>query len=90
MARPTGSLNKNKDFLLKKLQAMYGDDFDPIMKMAEIASNKSNDDVLKLSAWKEVAQYVYPKLKSVEITPGEDEEGKPLKWTIEVVKPNNT
>jgi len=86
MARPTGSLNKNKDFLLKKLQAMYGDEFDPIMKMAEIASNAENDDALRLSGWKEVAQYVYPKLKSVELTPGTDENNKVLEWTINVIK----
>jgi len=30
----TGSPNKNKKFLLNKLQEMYGDDFHPIMKMA--------------------------------------------------------
>lgn len=35
--RPKGMANKNKEFLLKKLQDMYGDEFDPIMKMAENA-----------------------------------------------------
>lgn len=68
MARTPGSQNKNKDRLWKALKAEYGDDFDPIMKMAGIASNDENDDALKLSAWKEIAQYVYPKLKAVEIT----------------------
>jgi len=36
--RPKGAMNKNKDFLLKKLQDMYGGEFDPIMKMAENAN----------------------------------------------------
>ena len=33
--RPIGSMNKNSQFLLTRLQDMYGDDFHPIMKMAE-------------------------------------------------------
>ena len=76
MARTVGSTNKNKDRLWKALKAEYGDDFDPIMKMAEIASNDDNDDALKLNAWKEIAQYVYPKLKAIEIS-GDEE--SPLK-----------
>ena len=35
MARTVGSTNKNKDRLWKALKAEYGEDFDPIMKMAE-------------------------------------------------------
>jgi len=72
MARTVGSTNKNKDRLWKALKAEYGDDFDPIMKMAAIASDDSNDDALKLNAWKEIAQYVYPKLKAIEVSGNED------------------
>ena len=86
MGRPIGSLNKNKGKLLRSLKEMYGDDFDPIMKMAEIASNADNDDTLRLAGWKEVAQYVYPKLKSVELSPGTDEDNKALEWTINITK----
>ena len=39
MGRPLGVANKNKDFLLDKLKKMYGEDFDPIMKMAENANS---------------------------------------------------
>lgn len=53
-------------------------------------TDKVSTAVIAQNAWGKIAEYVAPKLKSVEITPGEDEEGKPLKWTIEVVKPNNT
>lgn len=35
MARPQGSQNKNKSFLLKRLQEMYGKDFHPIIKLAQ-------------------------------------------------------
>ena len=37
MTRPAGVPNKNKKLLLNRLQDMYGDDFHPIMKMAENA-----------------------------------------------------
>lgn len=67
MGRTAGSLNKNKDRLLRMIKEVYGDDFDPIMKMAEIASKEENEDSLKLQAWKEIAQYVYPKLKAIEV-----------------------
>ena len=51
-----GSPNKNKKFLLNRLQDMYWQDFHPIMKMAEnavrlhdIASKNDNIDDLKRS-----------------------------------------
>ena len=51
-----GSCNKIKKFLLNRLQDMYGDDFHPIMKMAEnavrlhkIASRNNTIEDLKRS-----------------------------------------
>lgn len=38
MARPKGSPNRNKQFLINRLQDMFGDDFHPIMKMATNAN----------------------------------------------------
>ncbi len=38
MARTTGSPNKNKTRLLKALQKEYGEDFNPIMKIAKNAT----------------------------------------------------
>jgi len=35
--RPSGSGNKNSKFLLNRLKAQYGDDFDPVMAMAQNA-----------------------------------------------------
>lgn len=35
--RPKNSISKNKQFLLDRLQKMYGDDFHPIMNMAQNA-----------------------------------------------------
>ncbi|MDA9232077.1 hypothetical protein N9O85_02400, partial [Porticoccaceae bacterium] len=71
-----GSTNKNKRFLLNRLQEMYGDDFHPILKMAEnattlhrVAAESSSVSDLKLSidAWDKVAQYTEPKVKAIDI-----------------------
>ncbi len=45
---------------------------DPITGMAKIALSKSKkiDDALRLRAFAELAQYVFPKRRAVEITPG--------------------
>jgi hypothetical protein len=38
MARPSGALNKSKQRLINVLREEYGDDFDPVMKMAKNCS----------------------------------------------------
>jgi|ETNvirnome_2_300_1030623.scaffolds.fasta_scaffold129907_2 hypothetical protein len=72
-----GKLNKNKKFLLGRLKDLYGEDFHPIMRMAEnavklqeIAENEEDSNAHKaaLDGWEKIAQYVEPKLKAVEVT----------------------
>jgi hypothetical protein len=74
MASRAGSPNKNKKFLLNRLKDMFGEDFDPIIRMSEQASElhdlaRENRDVSSLKAsidaWDKIAVYVEPKLKSV-------------------------
>ena len=76
MPSRAGSPNKNKAFLLNRLQDMYGDDFHPIMRMAENAAllheqarNTSDATDLKASidAWDKIAAYTEPKLKASEV-----------------------
>ena len=71
-----GSPNKNKKFLLNRLQDMYGDDFHPIMKMAESAvrlhelaaqTQSVSDLKCSIDAWDKIAQYTEPRLKSVDL-----------------------
>ena len=71
-----GIPNKNKKFLLARLQDMYGESFHPILKMAEAAAKldyiaEEEGDVAALNAavnsWGKVAEYTEPKLKAVEI-----------------------
>lgn len=82
MARPVGAQGKNKAFLLKRLQDMYGEDFNPVIRMAENAvklqeiadasADDSNDRKAALDGWDKVANYVEPKLKAVEHSGGVD------------------
>ena len=76
-----GSPNKNKRFLLNRLQDMYGKGFHPIIKMAENAmilhrlASKTNsmDDLSRsIDAWDRIAKYTEPKLKAVDCYPEED------------------
>ena len=77
MASRQGSPNKNKSFLLNRLQKMYGDDFHPIIKMAENAvklhqvaelSGEGADIKAAIDGWDKIAAYTEPKLKAMELT----------------------
>ena len=78
MGRPAGQPNKNKRLAIRKLKDIYGEDFDPLQKMAEAAialhervmgSPESDGDYKQLvETWDKVAQYLTPKLKAVEQT----------------------
>ena len=75
---------RNEKFLLTRLKSMYGEDFDPIIQIAENAARlqaaimgklENGDDDVELSAlieankeWERMAQFTHPKLKSVEHT----------------------
>ena len=70
-----GIPNRNKRFLLNRLQDMYGDDFHPIMRMAEQAvrlhdraeDGDTADIKASIDAWDKIAAYTEPKLKATEI-----------------------
>jgi hypothetical protein len=77
MGRPIGAANKNKQYLLNRLKDMYGEDFDPVMKMAAQAvklDNLADDDPSvgnqkeSIAAWGRIAEFVTPKLKATELT----------------------
>jgi len=91
MGRPTGSNNRNKNFLLNRLKDMYGDDFHPIMRMAEsavqlqkIADEEQDVQAHKaaLDGWDKIANYTEPKLKSVEVTGKDGEDLIPNNITV--------
>ncbi len=83
MGSRAGCPNKNKKFLMGRLQEMYGDDFHPIMSMAKNAHEfqKKLDDTAEScdketrgrdliecnKLWSGIAEYIEPKLKAVEV-----------------------
>lgn len=76
MPRTKGAINKNKRGLLAQLKRQYGEDFHPIMKMAENAvkmhqialdSGEMHDLKTSVDAWSKVAEYTEAKLKAVEV-----------------------
>jgi len=81
MPSRAGSPNKNKQALIKMLQLKYPD-YHPIMEMAEIANDEDMDVNLRFNANKEIAQYVVPKLKAVEV------KGDVEHRIVEFVKPS--
>ena len=66
MSRTAGALNKNKQALLLLLQQKYPD-YHPVLAMADIANDMENGVEMRAQMHKEVAQYVTPKLKAVEV-----------------------
>lgn len=66
MARPAGSVNKKRGALEARLLERFPE-WNPIIQMAEIANDPEADTVQQLQACREVAQYLYPKLKAVEV-----------------------
>ena len=92
MASRKGIPNKNKQFLLNRLQDMFGEDFDPVLRMAqtavkmsEIAEMSKDIEDYKdcVTAWDKIAKYTTPALKAVEVdlTSG----GRDLPTIIELV-----
>ena len=62
--RPKGLPNKRTKEIAERLSELY---CDPIEGMAMIANDTTLDHSLRLQAFKELAQYVAPKRKSVDI-----------------------
>ena len=64
--RQKGTRNKPKTALLEAIQELYPD-YHPVLAMAGIANDVSLPDDMRFQAHKEVAQYVEPKRKAVEM-----------------------
>lgn len=64
--RQKGTPNKPKQALLETIQAKYPD-YHPVIAMAEIANDPNKPDDMRFMAHKEIAQYIEPKRKAVEM-----------------------
>jgi len=67
MASRLGSPNKNKRGLLARLQQDFPN-YHPIVEMARVANDPNADPQARFAANKEVAKYVTPQLKAVDLT----------------------
>jgi hypothetical protein len=97
--RPKGTVAKNHQFLLNRLQDMYGKDWNPILKAAEMATRmhlmaEQSEDMADMKAsvdaWDKVAQYIAPKLKAVEIQASDKAARQINSVTINVVGADKT
>lgn len=64
--REKGTPNRDTKEIAELLKEKYPD-YHPIIALAEIANNKKNDLSLRLQANKEVAKYICPQLKSIDV-----------------------
>jgi hypothetical protein len=79
--RTKGTPNKKTASIQEKLDALK---CDPLEGMARIANEAmaNGDAQLALSAFKELAQYVAPKRKAVELSNEEGKEPLTIKWKL--------
>ena len=89
MGRPKGSLNKPKRRLLQLIQDQYPN-YHPVLEMAKLANDKKADDLVRFNANKEVAKYVEPALKAVEISGDTEGESLPIQINMIVKDGTNT
>lgn len=67
MARPLGSRNKtNREAIAILLEKQFPG-YNPIISMAEVANDDKQDINLRCNMHKEVANYIAPKLKSIDL-----------------------
>ena len=69
MPSPRIQAKRRAPELAQALREKYPD-YDPVLAMAEIAVNEEASLGLRASMHREVAQYLYPKLKAVEVDLG--------------------
>ncbi len=77
--RVAGKPNKDKEEL-KQLMAKKHPNYNPVIALADIANDDSNDVNIRLQAHKEVAKYIEPQLKSSEVKSTSE-----VKQTVEFV-----
>ena len=63
--RQKGTPNKNRAALLAKLEDSFPT-YDPLLALVEIAQDASVDLSVRLDCHKTLANYLYPKMRSVE------------------------
>jgi len=70
MGRTAGAPNKNKGRLLRMIQEEFPN-YNPLIELVRLAHAEESTTGERITCHKEVAQYVNPKLKAVEVTQSE-------------------
>lgn len=65
--RQSGTPNADKKELSEMIAARFPD-YHPVMAMVEMANDMKNEVTLRFQANKEVAKYVCPQLKSIDVS----------------------
>jgi len=73
--RLPGTPNK-KSLEIRELVAQRYPNYHPVLALAEIATDPANEVAIRLQANKEVAKYMAPQLKAIEIRDGKEDEVK--------------
>jgi hypothetical protein len=86
--RKLGTPNKNSQALSERLESLG---CDPIEGLARIALDPATKPELKVRCFAELAQYVYPKRKAVDLALNEWDESRSPKVVIEYIgRPDRT
>lgn len=67
MGRPAGTPNKRKAHMIAKIREIWPE-YHPVIEMVKIGMDMENPVELRASMHKEVAQYVEPKRKAMEVS----------------------
>lgn len=78
-----GSPNKSKNTLLARLRRDFPN-YHPIIELARIGNDPENDVATRANAHKEVAKYVTPQLKALDVTSG----GNPISFNFSIAPPD--
>lgn len=83
MARSVGATSKAKNTLLARLRRDFPN-YHPIIELARIGNDPENDVATRANAHKEVAKYVTPQLKALDVTSG----GNPISFNFSIAPPD--
>ena len=87
--RKKGTPNKPKQALIEAIQAKFPN-YHPVMAMAEIANDESLPVDMRFNAHKEVAQYIEPKRKAIEVDANVSGELEITSIERRIVRPGDT
>lgn len=83
MPRQAGVPNHNKRKLQARLERRYPN-WHAVLQMADMAHDETLEPALRFQACKEVAKYVVPQLKAIELT-GDLETQAPVQFVMQMV-----